>query len=87
MQQRQNRREMVNVIDETCKQLLPSENKYMSYIQWQGWKLSLGQIKALGNKNLELNKIESCHHLRDWMLHLQTSVHLQKVELAGGIVL
>lgn len=69
----------------SCKVI--SLNILKTYVQLEVGELGLGEVKALGDKDLELDKIKASHQLGNRVLHLETSVHLQEVELAGGIIL
>src|SRR5579885_470983 len=40
-----------------------------------------GQRLAVRNMNLQMNQIESCHKFCYGMLHLQPSVHLEKIKV------
>lgn len=64
-----------------------SLNILVTYVQLEVGELSLGEVKALGDKNLEFDKIKASNQLGNRVLNLETSVHLQEVELAGGIIL
>jgi hypothetical protein len=69
----------------SCK--VTSLNILKTYIQLEVGELGLGEVKALGDKDLELDEIKTSHQLGNRVLHLKTSVHLQEIELAGSIIL
>lgn len=64
-----------------------SLNILVTYVQLEVGELSLGEVKALGDKNLEFDKIKASNQLGNRVLNLETGVHLQEVELTGGIIL
>lgn len=69
----------------TCK--VTSLHILITYVQLEVGELSFGEVKALGDKDLELDKVKASNQLGNRMLDLETSVHLQEVELAGSIIL
>ena len=54
----------------------------LTYIQLEVGEFGLGEIKPLGDKDLELDEIKASDQLGDRVLDLKTSVHLQEVEFA-----
>lgn len=52
-----------------------------------GFDLFLGEWQSGPSRHskLPLDQIRTCDHLRDWMLHLQTCVHLHEIELLSGV--